>query len=257
MSGSQEPPSPYLHIPETESWRRKVKSEKPHIYTHTWFYSNYKLLLYFIIFYISLIQDMVNRQLATPHIWNDTMLIKSLAPGEVHVCPAEKSSHFVMLVCEPVGCQQCCPHFWVVTYALGQDWHLAWTFKFWILHLQFDCFTIYFKIKRSCTYSPMIILSIGLVTHTMHTCFKSNREREGFNITAQEDWTSTHFSILLSFSHNLFQPGEWMGLLDRWDSGRKSSVFKLEATAELPFSNLAVCVVPLPSWVGKIIGTKQ
>lgn len=83
--------------------RRKAKSENPHTYTHTWFYSNYKLLLYFIIFYISFIQDMVNRQLAPPHLWNDTMHIKSLAPGEAHVCPAEKSSHFATLEYEPVG----------------------------------------------------------------------------------------------------------------------------------------------------------
>lgn len=66
----------------------------------------------------------------------------------------------------------------------------------------------------------MIILSMGLVTHTVHTCFKSNREKEGFNITAQEDWTSAHVSILLSFSHNLFQPGKRaspLGQMGQWE----------------------------------------
>lgn len=122
-------------------------------------------------------------------------------------------------------------------------------FKLLIFLLQFDCFTIYFKIKRSRAHSSKIILSMGSVTYTVHTCFKSNREREGFNLTAQEGWASVHFSILLSFSHNLFQPGKRAPPLRQTGQWEEELFLNWRPQRNSPFLILLYAWPPfLPEW---------
>lgn len=82
----------------------------------------------------------------------------------------------------------------------------------------------------------MIILSMGLVTLTVHTCFQIKHRKRRLQYHSSGRLDKCSFLTTCPSLENQY-------LWDRWDSGRKSSVFKLEATAELPLSNLA----PLPS----------
>lgn len=241
MSGSREPPSPYLHIPEAESWRRKVKT---HTHTHT---LGSTQTISFIAFYISLIQDMVNSRwhhLTRKMTQCTSSLLLQVRPTCVQQRRAPTSWRWNVSLSGASSA--------VLISAPSHTFSLD--FKFLIFLLQFDCFTIYFKSKG---HALILLRSFWVwdLSHTVHTCFQPNREREGFNLTAQEGWASVHFSILLfpitcsslANEHPLGQMGPWEEeLFLNWRPQRNS-----------PFLILLYAWPPLPSWVGKTIGTKQ
>lgn len=155
----------------------------------------------------------------------------------------------------------CCPHFPAVTHLLESDgsrWTFSLEFKFLILHfwVQLDIFTVYFKIQRLPTQLYYDHSEYGIY---YSQCCTSNQRRAASIPQLGKNWKVFHFSILLSFSHNLFQLGRReFPVSDGRKCGKRSFPPKQEARAELSFSNLAVCVALtfLPKW-GKPLALKS
>lgn len=164
---------------------------------------------------------------------------KSLALCWAHVYQQERALTKPTLNGGLLGHWMCCPHFPALTPSLELD-GLRWTFSlelmFLILHcwVQLDCFPAYFRIKMLPTHSTVIILSVGFIIH--NAVLQIKQRKAGFKTTGLEKLERVfHFSILLSFSRNLFQPvrGE-LSVSNGYKCGRNSFGLKQEARTYFP-----------------------
>lgn len=183
--------------------------------THTWFFSNYQLVFYFT--YHSSRTWWIRGWHHAFRLWNDIMHT-SLLPCAGPTCTWQRRAltkpnlNVSLLKHQPCG-----PHFPAVTYLLeldGSRWTFSLEFKFLILHfwVQLDIFTVYFKIQRLPTQLYYDHSEYGIY----YSQYCTSNERKAASIPQLgKNCKMFHFSILLSFSHNLFQLGKRVSRLWR------------------------------------------
>lgn len=171
---------------------RKVKAQ-----THTWFFSNYKLLFYFTCH--SSRTRHVHGWHRSYSTWNDVMHTSHLPCAGPPCTRQERALTKPTLNGGLLGHRMCCPHFPALTHSLeldGSRWTFSLELKFLILPcwVQLDYFPAYFRIKMLPTHSTVIILSVGFIIH--NAVLQIKQRKAGF-----QDHRSAKIGTCFPFLH--------------------------------------------------------